>query len=395
MTSDEPRLGTVAPQTDVAAAAAVRLVDVTKNYGDIVAVDRVSLEVANGEFFALLGPSGCGKTTTLKLIGGFESPTRGTIEIAGARVDYLPPFRRNVNTVFQNYALFPHLDVRDNVAFGLKMKRVSSRTRRARAEAALERVHLAGLGNRQISELSGGQQQRVALARALVNEPAVLLLDEPLGALDLKLRKAMQIELKSIQRSAGISFVYVTHDQEEALTMADRIAVMNDGNVLQIAPSRTIYEQPATRFVASFIGDASFLSGSRQQGSEIVELAGGERVRASRRLDDLPEQVILMVRPENIRIADGPTNANGHLNRVRATVDVVEYVGADTNIFLRTPSADRLVVRCASAEAHAQDWQPGDKVELEFAPEHAVPLPAEAADLAVEGGVAGSNQAVP
>jgi ABC-type Fe3+/spermidine/putrescine transport system ATPase subunit len=362
--------------------------NVTKHYGEVVALDNVSLSISDGEFFALLGPSGCGKTTTLKLIGGFEALTAGEITIAGASVQDIPPFQRNVNTVFQNYALFPHLSVRDNVAFGLRMKRVPSTERRLRAEAALERVHLAGLGRRRVNELSGGQQQRVALARALVNEPAVLLLDEPLGALDLKLRKAMQLELKSIQRDAGISFIYVTHDQEEALTMADRIAVMNEGHALQVAESRVIYEQPATRFVAGFIGDASFFSGRRDGASDRVILGGGETIRVSRSLDGVGADIVVMVRPENLTVRRPSSQPTPELNAVKATFVALEYVGGDTNVFLDTAVGDRLVVRSRSSEVLAAGWQSGDPVEVVFAPANAVPLPCEEGGRAEEGGVA-------
>src|SRR5690606_1390251 len=239
----------------------VELRHVTKKFDDVIAVDNVSLEIERGEFFSLLGPSGCGKTTTLRMIAGFEHPTSGEVFIQGQPMGATPPFQRNVNTVFQNYALFPHMTVAENIAFGLEMKGVPKAERQRRVEEALRQVRLEGYGERRPLQLSGGQQQRVALARALINHPGVLLLDEPLGALDLKLRKEMQLELKHLQTSIGITFIYVTHDQEEALTMSDRIAVMSDGKVLQVGTPTEIYEHPANRFVADFIGESNFLHG--------------------------------------------------------------------------------------------------------------------------------------
>jgi spermidine/putrescine transport system ATP-binding protein len=242
--------------------ASVHLQGVSKAFGDLMAVREMDLEIGEGRFFTMLGPSGCGKTTTLRMIAGFEEPTTGSIKIDGADVAGLPPHKRPTNTVFQSYALFPHLSVRENVAFGLERKKVSKAEIKRRVETELERVGLAGEVNRRPSQLSGGMQQRVALARALVNLPKVLLLDEPLGALDLKLRKGLQIELKRIQRDVGITFVYVTHDQEEALTMSDRIAVMNHGRIEQCAGPEDVYERPATTFVAGFIGVSNLMPGS-------------------------------------------------------------------------------------------------------------------------------------
>src|SRR3954449_3679834 len=256
----------------------VRLTGVTKRFGDdIVAVDRVDLDVRNGEFLALLGPSGCGKTTTLRLIAGFEEPTDGEIEIGGRSAAGIPPHRRDVNTVFQQYALFPHMTVLDNVAYGLKQRKVAKDKRRRRAAEALELVRLTGRQTARPAELSGGMQQRVALARALVLRPKVLLLDEPLGALDKKLRDAMQIELKRIQRDVGITFIVVTHDQEEAMAMADRIAVMNEGRIDQLGGPSEIYDRPATPFVADFIGDMNHLEGTLERDGDrlVCEGAGG------------------------------------------------------------------------------------------------------------------------
>ena len=240
---------------------AVELREVTKKFGEVTAVDQIDLQIGDGEFFSLLGPSGCGKTTTLRMIGGFEMPTSGEVFISGEAQGFKPPFQRPVNTVFQSYALFPHMNIFQNVAFGLQMKKVPKDEIKTRVDEMLELVQLPGMGSRKPNQLSGGQQQRVALARALINHPQVLLLDEPLGALDLKLRKAMQLELKDIQERVGITFIYVTHDQEEALTMSDRIAVMNLGKVLQIGSAQEIYEQPQSRFVADFIGETNYLSG--------------------------------------------------------------------------------------------------------------------------------------
>ena len=239
----------------------VRLVDVVKMFGDAVAVDHINLEVLDGEFFSLLGPSGCGKTTTLRMIGGFEEPTSGLIELQGQDVTWLPPYKRNVNTVFQSYALFPHLTIFENVAFGLRRRKVKDSEIKSRVAEMLKLVELPGYERRKPTQISGGQAQRVALARALINRPAVLLLDEPLGALDLKLRQQMQVELKRIQQEVGITFIYVTHDQEEAMTMSDRIAVMNQGKYEQLGDPESLYERPATRFVAGFLGISNLLVG--------------------------------------------------------------------------------------------------------------------------------------
>ncbi|MGH3136741.1 MAG: ABC transporter ATP-binding protein, partial [Gaiellaceae bacterium] len=247
------------PPEPLASTPDVELVGVTKRYGAVAAVDAIDLEVHPGEFLSLLGPSGCGKTTTLRLIAGFERPDQGQVRIGGRDVSRVPPYKRDVNTVFQSYALFPHLSVLDNVGYGLKQRGLGKSERRARATEMLELVRLSGLGERKPRQLSGGQQQRVALARALVMHPRVLLLDEPLGALDLKVRKELQIELKRIQEEIGITFVYVTHDQEEALSMSDRVAVMKDGRIEQLAAPREIYDRPATHFVAEFIGDTNFI----------------------------------------------------------------------------------------------------------------------------------------
>src|SRR5499426_398956 len=287
---------------------AVRLTGVRRMYGQLAAVAGVDLDVAEGEFFTMLGPSGSGKTTLLRLIAGFERPDAGTVELAGVDVTRQPPYARDVNTVFQDYALFPHMDVLENVEYGLRVAGVPKAERRRRAEAALDMVRLAGLGGRKPVQLSGGQRQRVALARAIVNEPEVLLLDEPLGALDHKLRQVMQFELKRIQREVGITFIYVTHDQEEALTMSDRIAVMNAGNVDQIGTPTEIYDRPSTVFVASFIGQANLWAG-RQTGRtnrdfvEVEVLGSTLKARPGDTTIEPGGQATLMVRPERVRVS--------------------------------------------------------------------------------------------
>jgi len=337
---------------------AVELRHVTKRFGEVVAVDGISLQIANGDFFALLGPSGCGKTTTLRMIAGFETPSEGEVYIQGQCVTDIPPFRRNTNMVFQNYALFPHMSVEKNIAFGLEMKRVPRAEIRRRVGEALEMVRLSGMGHRRPSQLSGGQQQRVALARALVNRPSVLLLDEPLGALDLKLRKEMQLELKKLQQQVGITFVYVTHDQGEALTMSNRIAVMHRGRVLQIGSPTEIYERPANRFVADFIGESNFLGGEVQEvdsqyvtvrvaGDVIVRVAAGPgSVLAERGL--LPEMapgraVTLAIRPEKIRLLTEPLAAP--FNCCSCRLEEVVYVGTETQFRLRLADGSLVVAR--------------------------------------------------
>ena len=286
---------------------AVEITGITKRFGDVTAVDDIDLSIADGEFFALLGPSGCGKTTTLRMIAGLEFPTEGSLKIFGEEVGTLQPNKRPVNTVFQNYALFPHLDALDNVAFGLRMQGVKKRAARARALEAIDLVQLTGMGARKPSELSGGQQQRVALARALVNEPKVLLLDEPLGALDLKLRQEMQSELKNLQQNLGVSFVFVTHDQEEALTMSDRMAVMNDGRLLQVGTPEEVYEHPANRFVADFIGQTNLLEGTVVD-SGTVCLSNGTHVGGVS-AHPAGTAVAISLRPERIRLE--PRNEAG------------------------------------------------------------------------------------
>jgi spermidine/putrescine transport system ATP-binding protein len=326
----------------------VELLDVTKVFKNgVVAVDRVSLQIYQGEFFSLLGPSGCGKTTTLRMIAGFEHPSAGEVLIEGRRMGHTPPFRRNVNTVFQNYALFPHMTVFDNVAFGLRMKRIPRDEIARRVREALHLVRLSGMEERYPRQLSGGQQQRVALARALVNRPRVLLLDEPLGALDLKLRKEMQLELKHLQMTVGITFIYVTHDQEEALTMSDRIAVMNAGRVLQVGTPMEIYERPASRFVADFIGESNFLRGTVQAASSaaatvVIADRFPVEVPADRQLT-IGQQVTVAVRPEKVRLV--PIEAPGTNGLLHGRIEEVIYIGTDTFYVVRVSDDTTIRVR--------------------------------------------------
>ena len=307
------------------AAPAVGIREVTKRFGDVVAVDNIDLDIADGEFFSLLGPSGCGKTTTLRMIAGLEYPTEGSITIHGEEMGLRPPNKRPVNTVFQSYALFPHMTVAGNIAFGLQMQKVPEEETSRRVGEAIDLVRLSGMENRRPGMLSGGQQQRVALARALVNRPEVLLLDEPLGALDLKLRQAMQLELKEIQREVGITFVYVTHDQKEALTMSDRIAVMNEGQLLQVATSEEIYERPNTRFVAEFIGETNLITGTVSEPG-VVKLADGSLVRA-RTHSVAGSTVTLNLRPEKIDLHDAEEKIPEHFNKLSGTISRRLYFG--------------------------------------------------------------------
>jgi len=315
-------------------AADVELAGVRKTYGEVVAVDSVDLTVGEGEFFTLLGPSGSGKTTTLRIIAGFEHPDAGTVRLGGQDITLRPPFARDVNTVFQDYALFPHMTVADNVAYGLKVKGVDRTERRRRVDEVLERVRLAGYGRRKPIQLSGGQRQRVALARAIVNRPQVLLLDEPLGALDLKLRQEMQVFLKTLQRELGMTFIYVTHDQEEALTMSDHVAVFNDGGIEQVGSPEEIYARPATEFVAGFVGTSNILE------------RGGRR---------------FSVRPERIAV-----NGSGE----PGTVADVVFVGSFVRYLVDTDAGERLTVVRQNDHALG-DVQPGSRIQLSWRPEDA------------------------
>jgi putative spermidine/putrescine transport system ATP-binding protein len=322
----------------------IRVQGLTKRYGDVIAVDGIDLDIPAGEFFTMLGPSGSGKTTTLRMIAGFEIPDEGTIELAGEDVSRLPPYDRPVNTVFQDYALFPHMTVQQNVEYGLMVKKVKKGERRARAQQSLEMVRLAGYGDRKPSQLSGGQRQRVALARAIVNRPKVLLLDEPLGALDLKLRQEMQIELKSIQREVGITFVYVTHDQEEALTMSDRVAVFNQGRIEQVGPPAEVYEHPESEFIAGFVGV-----------SNVIE-------RDGRRYTVRPEKITLHMNGRE-------PQAGSHVEQ--GVVRDVQYVGPVTRYHVTLDRGGELQVLAQNLEEGSSEVleAKGRRVALEWRPE--------------------------
>jgi spermidine/putrescine transport system ATP-binding protein len=356
-----------------AAEMSVDLRGVTKRFGDFTAVDDLDLTLARGEFFTLLGPSGCGKTTTLRMVAGFEQPSEGEIRIEGEDVAGLPPHKRPTNTVFQSYALFPHLSVEDNVAFGLKRKKVSKGEISERVAGELRRVGLADQANRRPNQLSGGMQQRVALARALVNLPKVLLLDEPLGALDLKLRKELQVELKRIQREVGITFVYVTHDQEEALTMSDRIAVMNRGRVEQIGVPEQVYDRPTTTFVAGFIG-VSNLMPARVARQGMVKLDSGPEVAAETGALGPGEGCAAVVRPEKLRVVladDATAMANG-APHVEGVVESSVYLGTATQIVVGLGDEVRMTVLVPNADEAERQRLPGGgaRVKLSWEPEH-------------------------
>ncbi len=339
----------------------VRIDHVTKAFDDVVAVDDLSLEIPRGSFFALLGPSGCGKTTTLRMLGGFEEPTSGTILLGGEDVTDRPPHKRDVNTVFQSYALFPHLTIFENVAFGLRRQKVAKDQISGRVEEMLRLVELGGLGKRKPRQLSGGQQQRVALARALVCKPQVLLLDEPLGALDLKLRKQMQLFLKRLQHDVGITFVHVTHDQEEAMTMADQIAVMHGGRIEQLGAPQELYERPRTAFVAGFLGVSNLLDGV-VSGGGTVRLDGAGEVHVSDGLPPEGARVSIGVRPEKVRIGGGASNT------LDGTIFERAYIGVSTQYLVDTP-AGRLVVYVQNAETGATPAGPGDPLRMSWDPE--------------------------
>jgi spermidine/putrescine transport system ATP-binding protein len=360
----EERRTTERPQEarNAARGVAVELSEVTKRFGEFTAVDDLTLEIREGEFFSLLGPSGCGKTTTLRMIAGFEDLTEGEIRVAGEPMRRVPPYKRPVNTVFQSYAIFPHLNVFDNVAFGLRRAGVKGDERRKRVTEACAMVQLEGFEKRKPNALSGGQQQRVALARALVNRPKVLLLDEPLGALDLKLRKEMQLELKSLQHEVGITFVYVTHDQEEALTMSDRIAVMNEGRVQQVADPTTLYELPKNGFVANFIGQTNVFSG-------MVESVNGERVtlrtRGGARIEavthengvEVGAQAQAAVRPEKVMFGNAGDNVSN------AEIRQIVYLGVSTQYIAELPDGTKLVLYQQNAH-HSVGPSVGEEVSV-------------------------------
>ena len=348
----------------------VVLDSVTKRFGELTAVDAIDLDIAEGEFFTMLGPSGCGKTTTLRMIAGFEEVTAGRLAIDDEDMLGIPPHKRPTNTVFQSYALFPHLSVKENVAFGLRRKGVDRSEIDRRVGEELERVGLAAEANRRPSQLSGGMQQRVALARALVNFPRVLLLDEPLGALDLKLRKGLQVELKKIQREVGITFVYVTHDQEEALTMSDRIAVMNRGHIEQIGDPEEVYDRPTTTFVAGFIGVSNLMPGTVRTSGENgeVELDSGVQVRTDVDGFDPGDRCHAVVRPEKLTIGAG----NGNEPSVEGLVESSIYLGTSTQLIVQLPGDVRMTVLVPNADEAERQNLPGGgaQVKISWAPEH-------------------------
>ena len=340
----------------------IRLDRITKSFGDIIAVDDLSLEIPRGSFFALLGPSGCGKTTTLRMIGGFEEPTAGLIYLGEREVSGTPPYKRDVNTVFQSYALFPHLSIFENVAFGLRRKGTRGGNLKGKVEEMLNLVQLSGYGKRKPRQLSGGQQQRVALARALVNSPRVLLLDEPLGALDLKLRKEMQLFIKRLQHDVGITFIHVTHDQEEAMTMADRIAVMNEGQIEQLGTPDELYERPQTAFVASFLGISNLLTGA-VAGPDEVRLEDGTTVRVRNgSLNGRKGRVAVGIRPEKIRPDDHDPN------RLPGKVKERAYIGVSTQYIVETPNGNITVV-VLNDRPGTVPLGPGDRLTLSWDPE--------------------------
>ncbi len=351
----------------------VKLERVTKRFRDVVAVDDLTLQIDRGEFFSLLGPSGCGKTTTLRMIGGFEEPTEGTIYLRGRDVTDLPPYRRNVNTVFQSYALFPHLNVFENVAFGLRRKKTEHDEIDRRVHEALRLVDLQGLEKRRPSQLSGGQQQRVALARALVNEPDVLLLDEPLGALDLKLRKQMQLELKRIQHEVGITFLYVTHDQEEAMTMSNRLAVMRHGRIEQIGRPRDVYEKPATEFVAGFLGASNLLDAELKDlvaDTATVQLGGGSAITVpADRLNGLRGRFKVGVRPEKIFVLRPREDVPAGWNCLHGRIRDAAYVGVSHQFTVEGASGRTINVYEQNIAGRSVP-RPGDSVRLVWKPQH-------------------------
>lgn len=345
---------------------AVQLQGVTKRFGDFTAVDNIDLQVADGEFFSLLGPSGCGKTTTLRMIAGFEYPTMGVLSIGGKEMGLDPPDQRPVNTVFQNYALFPHMNVLENVMFGLLMKKVPKDEAKLAAQDAISMVQLDSMAGRKPNQLSGGQQQRVALARALVNQPQVLLLDEPLGALDLKLRQEMQSELTALHSDLGIAFVYVTHDQEEALTMSDRIGVMNDGSLLQIGSPTDIYEHPSNRFVADFIGEINLLEGTVEPDGAIS--VGGAILRAERRPSATPgSTATVAIRPQSLDLTLPGGQQDSAINSIDGTVKRRVYFGDAHSYDVETPGGS-LAVRRDNRPGNVL-FEPGQAITVTWLPE--------------------------
>ena len=360
------------------AGGEVTLVELTKHFDVVVAVDSIDLHVAAGEFFSLLGPSGCGKTTTLRMIAGFELPTSGQILLDGSDVAAIPPYKRNVNTVFQSYALFPHLRVFDNIAFGLRRAGVEKNEIARRVADALAQVELTGLERRKPAQLSGGQQQRVALARVLVLRPAVVLLDEPLGALDAKIRRSLQVELKALQEQVGLTFIYVTHDQEEALTMSDRLAVMNAGRVEQLGPPKAVYEEPVTTFVADFLGISNLMSGTAvgEAGARCQVRVGEVTLEASRGDVHTRGETKLLIRPERVRLE--PHGASGE-NRIPGMVERVVYRGINNQVFVRLAGGDQ-VQAIVQNVGDGPEYAAGDPVRVH--------LPAEALRVLTDTGTA-------
>ena len=369
--------------------ADVSLRSVTKRFGEMTAVDDLTLDIPRGSFFALLGPSGCGKTTTLRMIGGFEEPTSGRIELAGEDVTNTPPHKRDVNTVFQSYALFPHMTVEKNVAFGLERRKVPKADITRRVAEALDLVELGPLARRRPTQMSGGQQQRVALARALVNRPQALLLDEPLGALDLRLRKQLQVELSHIQREVGITFVHVTHDQEEAMTMADTIAVMKDGRIDQLGSATELYDRPRTEFVANFLGSSNLIDATiAARGADVVELDTSDgRVRVPARLVDgeTAGAVRVGVRPEKVSIVpvdagEPPTSGGG--NVLVGHVTDAAFLGVSTQYIVRTEGGHEIQVFAQNTGSGLETIGPGRRVAAVWEPNHTFVVPKEATDVA-------------
>jgi spermidine/putrescine transport system ATP-binding protein len=360
------------------AGGEVKLVDLVKQFGDVTAVDGINLQMPAGEFFSMLGPSGCGKTTTLRMIAGFEQPTAGQILLDGDDMAFTPPHKRNVNTVFQSYALFPHLSVQDNVAFGLRRQKRPKSEIKQRVGEALELVQLNGLERRKPAQMSGGQQQRVALARALVLKPAVLLLDEPLGALDAKLRKALQIELKALQQQVGITFIYVTHDQEEALTMSDRIAVMSEGRVEQVANPNEVYEEPSTTFVADFLGVSNLMSVTAhgESGGRCRVSLGEFELYAARGDISTSGDTRIVIRPERVRLE--PHESSGE-NRIPGMVERVVYLGNANQVIVGLATGDKV-------QALVQNT--GDELAYKQGDPVRVNMPAEALRVLTDTGTA-------
>lgn len=347
------------------------LTNLQKKYGDFVAVENTTLNIKKGEFLTFLGSSGCGKTTTLRMIAGFEDPTEGSILIAGKHAEHLPPNKRDVNTVFQNYALFPHLTIRENIAFGLKLSKVKKREREERVENIIRLVKLQEHADKSPEQLSGGQKQRVAIARAIVNNPKVLLLDEPLGALDLKLRKEMQLELKQLQKELKITFIYVTHDQEEALTMSDRIVVMNKGRIEQVGTAHEIYERPLTKFVAQFIGETNLFEDARivqkSEMSYVVDLGGQKIGTISARQFESGDLTHISIRPENMKMTRTPVEGR---ECIKATYDSTIYVGNISKSIAFTEWGQKLVATEFSEDAGS--FEKGEIVYVSWLPERAV-----------------------